>query len=123
MPELAALAHLPVDAELPGIERVGAKAVAPPPSLAVPGPEAKPLGIADTGHARPAGLRVPDARHHLHILGATGSGKSPVLGNLFFDDAGRGIMLIDPEGDLVTGQPGFACSKTPASSRLTSSSR
>ncbi|WP_410644267.1 hypothetical protein [Amycolatopsis sp. lyj-346] len=41
VPELAALAHLPVDAEIPGIERAGAKAVAPPPGIAVPGPEVK----------------------------------------------------------------------------------
>ncbi len=104
VPELAAIAHLPVDAEIPGIERAGAKAVAPPPGIAVPGPEVKPLGVADTGHARPIGLRVPDARHHLHVLGATGSGKSTLLGNLILDDAdaGRGVVLIDPKGDLVT---------------------
>lgn len=104
VPELAALAHLPVDAEISGIERAGAKAVAPPPGVAVPGPEAKPLGVADSGHARLIGLRVPDARHHLHVLGATGSGKSTLLGNLILDDAdaGRGIVLIDPKGDLVT---------------------
>ncbi|VVJ21537.1 Uncharacterised protein [Amycolatopsis camponoti] len=104
VPELAALAHLPIDAEIPGIERAGAKAVAPPPGVAVPGPEVKPLGVADSGHARPIGLRVPDARHHLHVLGATGSGKSTLLGNLILDDAdaGRGIVLIDPKGDLVT---------------------
>ncbi|WP_410630965.1 type IV secretory system conjugative DNA transfer family protein [Amycolatopsis sp. cmx-4-83] len=104
VPELAAIAHLPVDAEIPGIERAGAKAVAPPPGIAVPGPEVKPLGVADTGNARPIGLRVPDARHHLHVLGATGSGKSTLLGNLILDDAdaGRGVVLIDPKGDLVT---------------------
>jgi hypothetical protein len=104
VPELAAIAHLPVDAEIPGIERAGAKAIAPPPGVAVPGPEVKPLGVADSGHARGVGLRVPDARHHLHVLGATGSGKSTLLGNLILDDAdaGRGIVLIDPKGDLVT---------------------
>ncbi|MFJ7213618.1 type IV secretory system conjugative DNA transfer family protein [Amycolatopsis sp. NPDC098790] len=104
VPELAVIAHLPVDAEIPGIERAGAKAVAPPPGVAVPGPEVKPLGVADTGHARPVGLRVPDARHHLHVLGATGSGKSTLLGNLILDDAdaGRSVVLIDPKGDLVT---------------------
>ncbi|MET8846011.1 DUF87 domain-containing protein [Amycolatopsis sp. NPDC004625] len=102
--ELAAIAHLPVDAKIPGIERAGAKAVAPPPGVAVPGPEVKPLGVADSGHARGVGLRVPDARHHVHVLGATGSGKSTLLGNLILDDAdaGRGIVLIDPKGDLVT---------------------
>lgn len=104
VPELAAIAHLPTDAEIPGVERAGAKAVAPPPGVATPGPGVKPLGIADTGHARPVGLRVPDARHHLHVLGATGSGKSTLLGTMILDDAdaGRGIVLIDPKGDLAT---------------------
>ncbi len=104
VPELAALAHLPTDAEIPGVERAGAKAVAPPPGVATPGPDVKPLGQSDTGHARQVGLRVADARHHLHVIGATGSGKSTLLGNLILDDidAGRGLVLIDPKGDLVT---------------------
>ncbi len=76
----------------------------PPPGIAVPGPEAKPLGVTDTGHERPVALRVPDARHHLHVLGATGSGKSTLLGTIVLADAeaGRGTVLIDPKGDLVT---------------------
>jgi hypothetical protein len=104
VPELAALAHLPTDADIPGVERAGAKAVVPPPGIATPGPDVKPLGSADTGYKRPVGLRVADARHHLHIIGATGSGKSTLLGNLILDDidAGRGLVLIDPKGDLVT---------------------
>ncbi|GLY67615.1 type IV secretory system conjugative DNA transfer family protein [Amycolatopsis taiwanensis] len=104
VPELAAIAHLPTDAEIPGVERAGAKAVAPPPAVATPGPGVKPLGQADTSHTRPVGLRVADARHHLHVLGATGSGKSTLLGNMILADAdaGRGVVLIDPKGDLVT---------------------
>uniref|UniRef100_UPI0013BEA1DA type IV secretory system conjugative DNA transfer family protein n=1 Tax=Amycolatopsis palatopharyngis TaxID=187982 RepID=UPI0013BEA1DA len=104
VPELAVIAHLPTDAEIPGVERAGAKAVAPPPGVATPGPEVKPLGQSDSGHARPVGLRVADARHHLHVLGATGSGKSTLLGSMILDDADnhRGIVVIDPKGDLVT---------------------
>ncbi len=102
--ELAAIAHLPTDDHVPGLLRAGARAVAPPPGIAVPGPDAKPLGVTDTGHQRPVALRVPDARHHLHVIGATGSGKSTLLGTMILDDAdaGRGILLIDPKGDLVT---------------------
>jgi hypothetical protein len=104
VPELAALAHLPTDAEIPGVERAGAKAVAPPPGIATPGAQVKPLGQSDTGHARPVGLRVADARHHVHVIGATGSGKSTLLGNMILDDAEahRGVVLIDPKGDLIT---------------------
>jgi hypothetical protein len=102
--ELAALAHLPTDDHVPGLLRAGARAVAPPPGIATPGPESKPLGITDTGHERPVALRVPDARQHLHVIGATGSGKSTLLGNMILADAdaGRGILLVDPKGDLVT---------------------
>ncbi|MEV8438794.1 DUF87 domain-containing protein [Actinosynnema sp. NPDC051121] len=102
--ELAAIAHLPTDEAIPGIQRAGARAIAPPPGIATPGPDAKPIGVTDTGHRRPVALRVPDARHHLHIIGATGSGKSTLLGNMILADAeaGRGIVLIDPKGDLVT---------------------
>ncbi|SFK89368.1 protein of unknown function DUF87 [Amycolatopsis sacchari] len=104
VPELAAIAHLPTDEAIPGLQRAGARAIAPPPGIAVPGPEAKPLGLTDTGHERPVALRVPDARHHLHVLGATGSGKSTLLGTIVLADAeaGRGTVLIDPKGDLVT---------------------
>jgi hypothetical protein len=104
VPELAALAHLPVDESIPGVQRAGARAISPPPGIATPGPQAKPLGITDTGHERSVALRVPDARHHLHVIGATGSGKSTLLGNMILADAdaGRGIVLIDPKGDLVT---------------------
>ncbi|MFI6098207.1 helicase HerA domain-containing protein [Lentzea sp. NPDC051213] len=104
VPELAALAHLPTDESTPGVQRAGARAIAPPPGIATPGPDAKPLGITDTGHERPLALRVPDARHHLHVIGATGSGKSTLLGNMILADAeaGRGVVLIDPKGDLVT---------------------
>lgn len=104
VPELAAIAHLPTDEAIPGVQRAGARAIAPPPGIATPGPQAKPLGVTDTGHERPVALRVPDARHHLHVIGATGSGKSTLLGNMILADAeaGRGIVLIDPKGDLVT---------------------
>ncbi|MCP2243297.1 helicase HerA domain-containing protein [Lentzea aerocolonigenes] len=102
--ELAAVAHLPIDETIPGVQRAGARAIAPPPGIATPGPQAKRIGVTDTGHERPVALRVPDARHHLHVIGATGSGKSTLLGNMILADAeaGRGIVLIDPKGDLVT---------------------
>jgi len=51
--ELAALAHLPWDPAVPGLARAGAKAVPPPPVIRTPGPDAKPLGVTDTGTPRP----------------------------------------------------------------------
>jgi len=127
--ELAALAHLPTDVAVPGLARAGANAVAPPPSVARavapdtailvegsgggqgPGPGGpraiwapKILGDAQAGGRRPVSLAVADARYHLHIMGATGSGKSTLLTNIVLGDveAGRGVVVIDPKGDLIT---------------------
>ncbi len=101
IPELAAIAHLPTDVAVPGLARAGAKPIAPPPAIKHTG---KILGDADTGTRRPVALAVADARYHLHLMGATGSGKSTLLTNLVLDDvaAGRGAVVIDPKGDLVT---------------------
>ncbi|MEV0220297.1 type IV secretion system DNA-binding domain-containing protein [Streptomyces sp. NPDC050704] len=102
--ELAALAHLPWDTAVPGLQRAGARAVPPPPGITAPGPSAKPIGLTDAGRPRPVGLRVPDARQHVHLLGATGSGKSELLAHMILADAaaGRGQVVVDPKGDLVT---------------------
>ncbi|WP_199818774.1 type IV secretory system conjugative DNA transfer family protein [Streptomyces sp. NRRL B-1347] len=104
VPELAALAHLPWDATVPGLQRAGARAVPPPPGVAARGPSAKPIGLTTAGGIRPVGLRVADARQHLHILGATGSGKSELMARMVLADAeaGRGQVVVDPKGDLVT---------------------
>ena len=125
VPELAALAHLPTDASVPGLARAGAKAVAPPqavaratvaagstpvsvsatePSTDTSTDTPKLLGDAQAGGRRAVALAVHDARHHLHVMGATGSGKSTLLTNLALSDisAGRGVVVIDPKGDLVT---------------------
>ncbi len=77
-----------------------------------PAGELKVLGDAEAGSRRPVALAVADARHHLHVMGATGSGKSTLLTNLVLDDiaAGRGAVVIDPKGDLVTD----ICDRLPA---------
>jgi hypothetical protein len=128
--ELAAIAHLPTDDHVPGLRRAGAAAIAPPPQIPRPGPGVKLLGDSDITDAttppaarpvfpgqpgqhdrrggvrrgRPVGLSVADARHHLHVVGPTGTGKSTLLARMVLDDvdAGRGVVVIDPKGDLVT---------------------
>lgn len=104
VPELACLARLPADASVPGLSRAGARAVPPPPGIPVPGPAARPLGVSDTGSPRPVAIAVPDARHHLRIIGATGAGKTTlILGQILADaEAGRGAVFIDPKGDAIT---------------------
>ena len=109
--ELATVAHLPTDPAAPGVERAGARAAVPPPGILTPtGPDAdpavppvKPLGVSESANPRPVGLAVADSRQHVHILGATGSGKSTLMTHMILDDvaAGRGVVVIDPKGDLV----------------------
>jgi hypothetical protein len=104
IPELAAIAHLPWDQAVPALQRAGARAVPPPPGVATTGTAIRPLGLTDSGHPRPVGLRIPDARHHQHILGATGSGKSELMAHQILADAEarRGLVVVDPKGDLIT---------------------
>jgi len=61
------------------------------------------LGLREGyGQEIPVGLSVPDRRQHLDIIGGTGTGKSNLLRNLILQDieAGRGVGVIDPHGDL-----------------------
>ncbi|EXG82007.1 type IV secretory system conjugative DNA transfer family protein [Cryptosporangium arvum] len=100
--ELATLATLPQDLAVPGLDR--ARATPRPVPTAVPtgGRDTKVLGRAELGgHA--VALPVADARQHVHVLGSTGSGKSTLLLNMILDDihARRGVVVIDPKGDLV----------------------
>lgn len=59
---------------------------------------------AAPGHDEPVGIPIRDAAMHTHLLGPTNSGKSTVLLNLILADihAGRGVLVIDPKGDLAT---------------------
>ncbi|MDR7171734.1 hypothetical protein J2W56_005495 [Nocardia kruczakiae] len=103
-PELAVIAHLPGDPGIAEIHRAGARALAPSETVASSGPGTKPLGRADAVSGRQVAMRVTDARHHVHVLGPTGTGKSTLLGRMVLADAdaARGLVLIDPKGDLVT---------------------
>ncbi|MFI7081786.1 type IV secretory system conjugative DNA transfer family protein [Micromonospora sp. NPDC049903] len=101
-PELAAIAALPQDLAVPGLDRARAKTMPAPVAVTVGGRGHKILGDAQMGGHRVA-LSVPDARYHMHVIGSTGSGKTTMLVNMAVDDitAGRGTVVIDPHGDLV----------------------
>ncbi|AWT26767.1 hypothetical protein Csp1_19990 [Corynebacterium provencense] len=60
--------------------------------------------VAAPGNDDPVGIPVRDAVMHTHLFGPTNSGKSTVLLNLILADiiAGRGVLVIDPKGDLAT---------------------
>ena len=100
--ELAAIAALPRDIAVPGLDRARAKPMPAPVAVASGGRDTKVLGKADVG-GHSVALSVVDARQHLHVLGSTGSGKSTLLLNMILDDihARRGTIVIDPKGDLI----------------------
>src|SRR3989475_3925884 len=49
------------------------------------------------------GIRQADRRAHMYVIGKTGTGKSTLLETLIRQDieAGEGLALLDPHGDLV----------------------
>ncbi|SRR6266550_2191352 len=54
-------------------------------------------------HRRRFGIKRADRRHHLYLIGKTGTGKSTMIANLARQDVahGEGLALLDPHGDLV----------------------
>jgi len=103
VPELAAMAGLPQDLAVPGLDRARAKAMPAPVQVPSGGRGVKVLGRSQIGN-HSVGLNVVDARQHMHIIGKTGVGKSTLLLNMIVGDikAGRGTVVIDPRGDLIT---------------------
>jgi hypothetical protein len=114
VPELAAIAHLPLSPRVPGLVRAGAAAVPVPPGVPTGGRDTRPIGLAQVS-GRPVALPVTDARHHAHVIGVTGVGKSWfIAGNVLADvDAARGVIVLDPKGDLAAD----IAARTPASHR------
>ncbi len=102
--ELATLFHLPnKTVETPHIFWLNAKR-APAPMLI---PESGLfLGLSKyRGVERPIYIGDDDRRRHMYVIGKTGTGKSQLLEELVMQDinAGRGVAVIDPHGDLITG--------------------
>lgn len=99
--ELAAIAHLPLDETVPGLQRAPARPVPPPPQVAVDLPEARVLGTAEHSERRTIAQRTADARQHTHIIGGTGVGKTTLLMGMALDDIakGRGVVIIEPKGE------------------------
>ncbi len=62
------------------------------------------VGITETqGYASELVLGDADRHHHLYAIGQTGTGKTTFLRNAILQDieAGRGVGIIDPHGDLA----------------------
>ena len=78
--------------------------VAPPPEVGSGASQRVVGASAVPGEAGLVRLPITDAVYHTHLLGPTGVGKSTVLLSLALADAaeGRGLLLLDPKGDLAT---------------------
>ncbi len=55
------------------------------------------------GKATDVSLGVRQRLNHIHIIGATGTGKSTLLQNMIIQDIeqGCGLAVVDPHGDLI----------------------
>ncbi|MGH8655208.1 MAG: helicase HerA domain-containing protein [Gammaproteobacteria bacterium] len=55
------------------------------------------------GEDTPFSFTLADRRHHTHVIGKTGTGKSTLLLNTICEAirAGRGVGVIDPHGPLA----------------------
>jgi hypothetical protein len=104
--EIAALLALPVgEADYPGVAPIHPKLL--PKHTGSASVDASHVLVARS--TAPASLGQPLNRsmdallHHMHVIGPTGTGKSVTLMNLALQDmrAGRGVVVIEPKGDLV----------------------
>jgi len=62
------------------------------------------IGINDhAGYQEYVTVGIDERLKHMHIIGATGTGKSTLIANLIIQDCqqGLGLVLFDPHGDLV----------------------
>lgn len=100
--ELASLVHIP-DRSITS------------PKLRVYAGRTKRAPLEVTGHAFELGVNIHlgketpvsvsgrERLRHMHVIGATGTGKSSLLLNLITQDIwqGRGVAVLDPHGDLI----------------------
>jgi hypothetical protein len=100
--ELAGLLAWPLgEVTLPGVSVGTTKALAPVADIPSYGRQV--MRSTYPGLERTLALSLPDSLRHLHVIGPTGVGKSTLLLGLITQDmnAGRGVVVIDPKGDLV----------------------
>jgi hypothetical protein len=113
--ELATVYHMPnTTVTTPNIYWVRSKRLEPPVDLPTPksikGEDLTILGKSNfRGSDQVFGIKGLDRRRHIYIIGKTGMGKSTLLENMIFSDiqAGRGLAVVDPHGDLADAVMNF----------------
>jgi len=100
--ELASVWHLPLPStETPNINWLIARGSAPPANIPTSGLR---LGEVEyRGVHTDIYMKEDDRRRHLYMIGKSGSGKTNTIEALAIQDirAGRGVGIIDPNGDLI----------------------
>ncbi len=104
--ELATIYHLPtLSVTTPRIAWVESPKLEPPANL--PDETEKEITLIGETNFRNQksqyGIKPDDRRRHVYVIGKTGMGKSTLLENMIFSDieAGKGVAVIDPHGDLA----------------------
>ncbi len=101
--ELAALWHLPLDRDVPLVERTQAKRLLPLPQTVR---EGILIGQSDhAGHRYPVHMSQEALWGHVFMVAKTQAGKSTLMGHLatavMRQTERRALVVIDPHGDLV----------------------
>lgn len=100
--ELATLVHLPSPALLTNKVLGKYRKTKLPPPVARGGSFV--LGVSEHGGEK-VHVTLPSAQRlkHMHIIGATGTGKSTLLTSMIIQDIGQGhgLAVLDPHGDLI----------------------
>lgn len=103
--EIATLYHFPNPDFVPHIVYVLARKSEPPQDLPKQGePDVSLFGMTNYhNNFDTFGIKRVDRRRHLYVVGKSGSGKSKMLELLIKEDldAGKGVGVLDPHGDLV----------------------
>lgn len=116
--ELATIFHLPnISVKTPSIYWVSSKKLEAPVDLPGEKADGEMTTILGKTNFRGAhhvfGIKPTDRRRHIYVIGKTGMGKSTVLENMIYSDiqAGKGVGVIDPHGDLAESVLNFIPNK------------
>ncbi len=105
--ELASIFHFPTGLmAVPRIKWLKSKEAKAPAGLSNRG-----IVIGENvfeGRVQPIYFDYPDRAYHLEIIGQAGTGKSTSVINMAIQDIkqGKGVAIIDPEGDIIQGVVG-----------------